>query len=51
MVGAAGTSEELRELRVECAKFASEVAALRETLAVESGRTVVDPPALPRRVN
>jgi hypothetical protein len=34
-----------------CAKFASEVAALRETLAVERGRTAVDPPALPRRVN
>jgi hypothetical protein len=39
LVSAAGTSEELRELRVECAKFASEVAALRETLAVERGRT------------
>jgi hypothetical protein len=51
LVGAASASEELRELRVECAKFASEVAALLETLAVERGRTAVDPPALPRRVN
>jgi hypothetical protein len=50
LFGAAGTSEELRKLRVECAKFATEVAALRETLAVERGRTTADPPAPQRQL-
>ena len=40
--------DELRSLKIEIAKYASEVAALREALTVERGR-VVDLPPLPRR--
>jgi hypothetical protein len=42
--------DELYALKVECAKFASEVAELRAALAIERSRPV-DPTALPRSVN
>jgi hypothetical protein len=42
--------DETRELKIEVAKFASEVAELRAATAVERAR-VLDLPALPRRVN
>jgi hypothetical protein len=42
--------EELRELKLECAKLASESAALREALAADRGK-VVEMPSPLRRVN
>jgi hypothetical protein len=43
--------DELRELKIEIAKYASEVAALREALAVDRGKPVDLPSPLARRVN
>ena len=43
--------DEMRELKIEIAKHASEVAALREALAVERSKVVDIPSPLSRRVN
>ena len=42
--------DEVRSLKIEISKLASESAALREQLAVERGR-VLDSPPLSRQVN
>jgi hypothetical protein len=44
--------EEIRELRIECAKLGSESAALREALATDRGKVVDLPsPLSSQRVN